>query len=418
MPSVEILAVGTELLLGQLADTNTAHIARALADAGIDVFATHAAGDNRERIAAAIRSALERADGVVSSGGLGPTIDDLTKEAVCDALGLDTELHEPSLRVMEAMFEQLGREMRENNRKQAEVPRGSYVMANANGTAPGFVAVRSDGKFVACMPGVPHEMKPMLAQELIPLLRDRLQLKDAIYTRVLHTAGIAESEIDHRIADLFASLENPKIAVLAHGYRCDVKIMAKASSERLAMERIDPVEREIASRLDGYIYGTGDTSLAGAIHALLQQRGQTLAVAESCTGGGIAADLTAVAGSSRSFTGGVVAYDNAVKVRLLGVRDTTLQSEGAVSEQTAIEMAEGARARLGTSYALATTGIAGPAGGTAAKPVGLVWTAIAGPGGTRAFESHFRGDREQIQLRARVNALVHLWKALARTERN
>jgi nicotinamide-nucleotide amidase len=414
MPSVEILAVGTELLLGQLADTNTAHIARALADAGVDVFGMHAVGDNRERIAGAIRRSLERADGVVTSGGLGPTIDDLTKEAVCDALGLGTELHEPSLRSMEAVFAKSGREMRENNRKQAEVPRGSYVMANANGTAPGFVAFRDDGKFVASMPGVPHEMRAMLSEELVPLLRDRFHLHAAIYTRVLHTAGVAESEIDHRIGDLFRSLENPKIAVLAHGYRCDVKIMAKADSESRAVEMIEPVEREMRKRLDGFVYGAGDATLPSAIHALLQRRAQTVAVAESCTGGGIAADLTSVPGSSRSFMGGVVAYDNAIKVKLLGVRDTTLANAGAVSEQTAIEMAQGVRARLGTDIGISTTGIAGPDGGSEEKPVGLVWTAISTPQATQAFKTQFRGDRAQIQARARVNALTLLWRALAR----
>jgi nicotinamide-nucleotide amidase len=414
MPSVEILAIGTELLLGQLADTNTAHIASALAAAGVDVYATHAVGDNRERITAAIRGALERADGVVSSGGLGPTVDDLTKEAVCDALGLDTELHEPSLRAMEAIFAKTGREMRDNNRKQAEVPGGSFVMANAMGTAPGFIAVRADGKFVACMPGVPHEMKPMLAEELIPCLRDRFKLHDAIYTRVLHTLDIAESEIDHRIGDLFRTLENPKIAVLAHDFRCDVKIMAKAESEAHAVELIAPVEQDIATRLSGHVFGVDDETLPGAIHTLLQQDGRTVAVAESCTGGAIAAELTTVAGSSRSFIGGVVAYDNSVKTRILGVNDMTLQRSGAVSEETALEMARGVRARLGTSIGISTTGIAGPDGGTPQKPVGLVWIGFADSQGSRAKRFHFYGARKQIQARARVAALILLWKALAR----
>ena len=414
MPSVEILAVGTELLLGQLADTNTAHIAGALAAAGVDVYAMHAVGDNRERITAAIRAALERADGVVSSGGLGPTVDDLTKEAVCDALGLGTEMHEPSLRAMEAIFAKTGREMRENNRKQAEVPSGSFVMANAMGTAPGFIAVRADGKFVACMPGVPHEMKPMLAEELIPCLRERFKLRDAIYTRVLHTLDIAESEIDHRIGDLFRTLENPKIAVLAHDFRCDVKIMAKAESEAHAVELIAPVEQDIATRLSGHIFGVDDETLPGAIHSLLQQDGRTLAVAESCTGGAIAAELTTVPGSSRSFIGGVVAYDNSVKTRILGVNETTLQSDGAVSEETALEMARGVRARLGTSIGISTTGIAGPDGGSPEKPVGLVWIGFADSGGARAKRFHFYGGRKQIQARARVAALILLWKALAR----
>lgn len=412
MPCVEIVAVGTELLLGQLVDTNSAHIARSLADAGVDVFATHAVGDNRARIAAAMRAALERADGVITSGGLGPTVDDLTKEAVCDALGVGTEVHEPSVRAMEALFARLGRVMQANNRKQAEVPRGSVVLANANGTAPGFIALRADGKFVASMPGVPREMKPMLRDQLIPWLRERFALRDAIYTRVIHTLNIAESEIDHRIGDLFGSLENPKIAVLAHDYRCDVKIMAKAGSAAAARALIAPVEEDLLQRLSGHVYGTDEQSLPGAIHDILQRENLTLAVAESCTGGAIDAELTSVAGSSKSFTGGVVAYDNSVKREILGVDPGTLERFGAVSEQTAIEMARGVRARLKADVGIATTGIAGPTGGTAEKPVGLVWLAISRDGDERAVRLDLLGDRAAIQRRATVAALAFLWRAL------
>src|SRR5580704_8883631 len=190
MPGVELVAVGTELLLGQLVDTNTAYVASGLAACGIDVWGTHAVGDNRERIAAVISSILARADGVITTGGLGPTVDDLTKEAVCDALGVDTVLHEPSLAFMEAIFRSFGREMRENNRKQAELPRGAQVLENPNGTAPGFIVFRADGRFVACMPGVPREMKPMMSDRLIPILRERFALRDAIYTRVIHTINL------------------------------------------------------------------------------------------------------------------------------------------------------------------------------------------------------------------------------------
>ncbi len=412
MSCVEILAVGTELLLGQLVDTNSAYIARALADAGVDVYATHVVGDNRERIAGAMRAALERADGLITSGGLGPTIDDLTKEAACDALGVDTELHEPSLHVMRALFARLGREMRENNRKQAEMPRGAIVMPNPNGTAPGFIALRSDGKFIAGMPGVPREMKPMLHDALIPWLRERFSLSDSIHTRILHTIDISESEVDHRIADLFGTLENPKIAVLAHDYRCDVKIMAKAASRSAAAALIEPVERELLERLRAHIYGTDEMTLPGAIHALLQRDGLTVAVAESCTGGSIGAELTSVAGSSQSFVGGVVAYDNSVKRDLLSVSNETLDRFGAVSEETAIQMARGVRSALRSSVALATTGIAGPSGGTAEKPVGLVWVAIARDGGVRAIRLDLGGDRAAIQRRATIAALASLWRSL------
>lgn len=417
MPNVEIISVGTELLLGQLLDTNSKFIAAALAQAGIDVFATHAVGDNRQRISAAIAGTLERADGVITTGGLGPTIDDLTKEAVCDVLGCNTEFNEPALVTMQEVFARSGREMRENNRKQAEIPRGAHVLVNRDGTAPGFIARRADGKFVACMPGVPHEMHAMLTDELIPWLRERFSLREAIYTRTLHTINIAESEIDHRIDDLFRSLENPKIAVLAHNYRCDVKIMAKASSSEEARELTAPVEADIRTRLAGHIFGVDEQTLASVIHDALQQSGKTLAVAESCTGGLVSAALTAVPGSSKSFMGAVVAYDNSVKANVVGVSVPTLQRAGAVSEETASQLAEGVRSRLSADVGLATTGIAGPSGGSPEKPVGLVWLAVTDGERTQAHKLQLRGEREFIQARATVAALGLLWRALARSER-
>ena len=416
MPAVEIVAVGTELLLGQLVDTNTAFVAEHLASGGIDVFATHAVGDNRERIAALLREALERADGVITTGGLGPTVDDLTKEAVCDALGLGSELNGEALAVMEALFASLRRPMRENNRKQAMLPTGADVFANAHGTAPGFAIARADGKFVACMPGVPFEMKPMLKEHVMPWLRNRFGRAAGIYTRVLHTINIAESEIDHRIADLFRALENPKIAVLAHGGRCDVKIMAKASDEASARALIDPVQTEIGTRLRGHVFGYDQQSLAGSVHALLQARGERVAVAESCTGGLVCAALTAVPGASRSFVGGVVAYDNRVKVDALGVSADTLEEGGAVSEAVALAMAAGARERYGADLAVSTTGVAGPDGGSPEKPVGLIWLALSAVGHEEAHRLMYRGNRASVQSRATTAALGLLWKHLSERE--
>ena len=410
--AVELIAVGTELLLGQLTDTNTVFVASALAASGIDVYGTHAVGDNRARIAGAMRAALDRVGGVITTGGLGPTVDDLTKEAASDALGLDLELHEPSLRLMQEFFAHIGREMRENNRKQAFVPRGSFVLENPRGTAPGFIAFGAGEKFIACMPGVPGEMRPMLTEQLIPFLRERYGIRNAIYTRILHTVNIGESEIDHRIDDLFRSGENPKIAVLAHEGQCDVKIMVKAESEREAEVLIEPLQREIVARLAGHVYGMDRTPIEAAVHRLLQARGETVAVAESCTGGRIAAALTSVPGSSKSFLGGIVAYDNGVKVAQLGVSEETLRMHGAVSEETAREMARGARDRLHVTHAIATTGIAGPDGGTADKPVGLVWFAIDLNGEPKTYRFTFRGDREAIQRRATVMALGLLWYRL------
>jgi nicotinamide-nucleotide amidase len=416
MPSVEIIAVGTELLLGQLVDTNTAFIAQRLAENGIDVHATHAVGDNVARIAAAVRASLERSAGVLMTGGLGPTVDDLTKEAVCEALDVDTELYAPALSQMEATFASLGRAMRPNNRKQAELPHGSRPLDNPNGTAPGFIAFASDGKFVACMPGVPREMRPMLVERVLPFLRERLGSNAAIFTRVLHTIGLGESEIDHRIGELFRTCENPKIAVLAHDYRADVKVMAKAESADAAQAMIAPLQAEIERRLDGYIFGRDADSPASAIHALLQALGKTLAVAESCTGGRIAAALTSVPGSSKSFAGGVVAYANAAKVSLLGVNPETIERAGAVSEDVVREMARGVRSNFKADVALATTGIAGPSGGTSEKPVGLVWIGLDhGNGTTKASRLQLSGEREAIMQRATTIALGMLWRHLKAT---
>ncbi len=412
--SVEIVAVGTELLLGQLVDTNTPFIAQRLAESGIDVYATRAVGDNRERIAAAIREALARAAGVITTGGLGPTVDDLTKEAVCDALDLDTQLYAPALERMEAMFAALRRPMRPNNRKQAELPRGSRPLSNPNGTAPGFIAFARDGGFVVSMPGVPREMKPMLVEQVVPFLRERFGTGEAIYTRVLHTIGIGESEIDHRIGDLFACSENPKIAVLAHDFRADVKIMAKSSSAESAEAAIAPLQQAIEERLAGYVFGRDAETPASAVHSQLQARGWRLAVAESFTGGRLAAALTGVAGSSQSFTGAVVAYDDSVKIGQLGVNAGSIGDFGAVSEEVALEMARGVRDALGAQIALATTGIAGPGGATPGKPVGLAWIALVDAlGRQRASRFELSGERETIARRATTIALGMLWRHLA-----
>ncbi len=412
--NVELLAIGTELLLGQLVDTNSAYIAGRCAENGINVFGGATVGDNHARIVAAMRAALDRVDGVIATGGLGPTVDDLTREAACEALGLPAEPHAPSIAAMRARFVEIGYEMRENNLKQAEMPRGAFVLENPNGSAPGFVAFDARGRFVAAMPGVPSEMKPMLEERLIPYLRERYALDQRIVTRIIHTVGMAESEIDHRIADLFATMENPKIAVLAHGYRCDVKVMAKATTAAAAEALIAPVQAELEMRLAGFVFGRDAETLEGAIHASLQSAGKTISVAESCTGGRIASALTATPGASLSFLGGIVAYDNAVKQAQLGVDPAILSSYGAVSEETARAMATGVRERLGTTFGFATTGIAGPGGGSAAKPVGLVWFAFADGAVITTKRMIFTGDRAAVQARATVYGLAMLWRTLSR----
>jgi nicotinamide-nucleotide amidase len=415
MASVEIVTIGTEILLGHLVDTNSAHLARVLADHGVDVYAKHSVGDNADRLAAMLTDVLARADGAITTGGLGPTVDDLTKDAVARAVGRKLVLHEPSLLAIEERFRSFGRTMTENNRRQAYLPEGCTVLDNPHGTAPGFVALRADGRFVACMPGVPREMKPMLDERLVPWLVERFGLREAIYTKTLHTVGIGESDLDRRIEDLFRTLENPKIAVLAHGFRCDVKVMAKADSRERAEAMIAPVAAELRTRIGSGYYGDDETTLAGAIVGRLAERGLTLATAESCTGGAVADALVAVAGASAVFRGAVVAYADDVKSSLLNVPERTLSATGAVSEETAVAMARGACERLGADVALATTGVAGPSGGTQEKPVGLVWFALAfGDGEIETRRLTFPGNRADIRERATVAALGLLWRRIER----
>lgn len=416
MASVEIVTIGTEILLGHLVDTNAAFIARRLADAGIDVFAKHSVGDNTDRLALMLEGALARADGVVTTGGLGPTVDDLTKDAVSRAVGRPLLLHEPSLRAIEARFAAMGRTMTENNTRQAILPAGSAVLDNPHGTAPGFVALRDDGKFVASMPGVPSEMMPMLTERLIPWLTRRFDVRSAIYTRTLHTVGIGESELDRRIEDLFRTLENPKIALLAHAGRVDVKIMAKAADAASAETVLAPLAAQLRARIGSGYFGDDETTLESAIVGELVRRRLTIGTAESCTGGAVADALVGVAGASQTFRGAIVAYANDIKAGLLGVPEATLAATGAVSEATALAMAHGARGRLGVDVAVSTTGIAGPDGGTPDKPVGLVWFGYAGPDGkAEAVKWTFPGTRADVRLRAATAALSLIWRRLEST---
>ena len=414
MSSVEIVTIGTELLLGHTVDTNSAYIARNLADAGIDVYAKHSVGDNPERLEQMLRAALDRADGVITTGGLGPTVDDLTKEAVAAATDTHLELHEASLRAIEARFAMMGRTMSDNNRRQAMLPVPGIVLENPHGTAPGFIAQRADGKFVAGMPGVPREMYAMLGEKLLPWLKERFGVQQTIVTRTLHTIGIPESELDRRIEDLFRTLENPKIAVLAHGGRCDVKIMAKAQSHEAARLLIAPVEERVRERIGFGIFGVDDETIESSIVDALSRRGQTIATAESCTGGSIADALVRVPGVSAVFRGGVIAYSNDVKHNLLDVPEETLSAHGAVSVETAIAMARGARRRLDADIAIATTGIAGPSGGTPDKPVGLVWFALVADGEPRTYRATFPGNRSDIRARATMAGLSAIWRYLER----
>ncbi len=415
MASAEIITIGTELLLGHLVDTNTSTIARRLAANGVDVHRETSVGDNVDRIAAAVGEALARADIAICAGGLGPTVDDMTRDAVAAATGRSLQLHEPSLRAIEARFAAYGWKMAPNNRRQALVPEGAIVLDNPNGSAPGFIV--DDGRRVAvALPGPPHELQPMLDDATIPWLVRRFALRSIIVTRVLRTLGIGESDLDARIADLFRESRNPSIAVLARPGFVDVKITAKAQDAEQAAALSAPLEAQLRERLGDSIYATDDGTLEESVVASLRERGWTIALAESCTGGIIASLIASVAGASDCLRGGVVAYANDAKRDLLGVDPDQLREHGAVSEAVARAMATGARDRLGATLGLSTTGVAGPGGGSPDKPVGLVYVALAGSDGRVAVrELHLPGGRTVVQRRAAIAALTLAWKAARRS---
>ena len=411
MASAEIVTIGTELLLGQLIDTNTATIARASADVGIDVYRETSVGDNADRIAAAIRESIARADITLCAGGLGPTVDDMTRDAVALATDRPLELHDPSLRYIEGRFAEFGWKMADNNRRQAMVPRGAIVLDNPHGSAPGFI-VDDGAHAVIALPGPPHELAPMLREHAIPWLVSRFGLRSIIVTRVLKTLGIGESDLDARIADLFRESKNPSIAVLARPGFVDVKITAKAGDREAAAALIAGLEAKLRERLGDSIYATDKGTLEESIGEALRRRGWSIALAESCTGGLVAAAITSIAGSSDYFRGGVVAYSDDTKVDALGVDPELIARHGAVSEEVAAAMARGAQKRLRATLAVSTTGIAGPGGGTPEKPVGLVYVAVADEGGrTKVREMKMPGDRHVVQRRATVAALTAAWRS-------
>jgi len=407
----EILTVGTELLLGQIVDTNASWIAQRLAEAGIDVFYESTVGDNAGRIQAALRHALARADAVLLTGGLGPTEDDLTREAVAGVLGRALRPDPEILTHIERRFAHRRIPMPASNRKQALVPEGAEVLPNANGTAPGLF-LRDQGRCVVCMPGVPAEMKPMLQDQVIPRLRALFGIRGRIVSRVLKTCGVSESRVDQAIGDYFREMRNPTIGVLAHAGEIHVRLTCKGEDPARIDAMLDELEAKIRERLGPLIFGRDEERLEAVVGGLLRARQETLAVAESCTGGLIASRITDVAGSSEYFERGIVAYDPGAKEQVLGVAEELIRECGVVSPEVARAMAQGVRRTAGTAYGLATTGVAGPSGGTPETPVGLVFVGLSWGDGVLVREFRFHGGREQIKYRASQMALETLRRHL------
>ena len=411
MKTAEILSVGTELLLGDIVNTDAAYLARRLAALGIPLYRQTVVGDNPARLRAAIDEALARADILILTGGLGPTTDDITKEVAAEALGLPLVLHEPSLRAMEAYLALVGAPMTPNNQKQALVPQGAAVFPNAHGTAPGM-AIGQGGKTVLLLPGLPSELVPMTEESAVPYLS---RFSDGVlYSLNLHLCGIGESAAEARLRDIMDSSVNPTVAPYAGEHEVRIRLTARAADLEEAKSLCREMrERVLARDLARHLYAETDTPQAAAdapawaLLAALRAAGRTFATAGGCTGGGIGARLTALPGASEVFLGGVISYANEVKQGLLGVAPATLAAHGAVSEETAREMAEGARRAAGADLAVSVTGVAGPGGGTPEKPVGTVCFGLADARGTVTETMHFspRGTRERIRLQAGSHAM-------------
>jgi nicotinamide-nucleotide amidase len=397
--SAEIVTIGTEMLLGDLVDTNTAWISQRLAELGVAIYRHTTVGDNLERIVEALREASSRSTLVITTGGLGPTSDDLTNACLSTLTGREMVEYPEAREHVNEMFKRFGRKPTENNYKQALFPQGTELIPNPVGTAMGAL-VEWEGTLFATLPGVPAEMKSMFGETLEPLIRARSD--GSIVSKTLHFAGIGESALAEKVQD-FLDAEDPTVAPLAGQGRVRLRITTRANTEEEAHEKIRPVEREVIARLDDYFFGEDDETLEGAVARLLQERGATLALAESCTGGLLAKRLTDMPGSSAYFTEGLVTYSNEAKERLLGVPHALLLEHGAVSEPVARAMAEGARRISGADYGLSVTGIAGPDGGTEEKPVGLVFVGISDAEGTFAEKLDFTAwarSRDSIRERS------------------
>lgn len=376
--SAEILCVGTELLLGDILNTNARWLAQELACLGVPHHRQAVVGDNRERLMAAVREAAERCRVLITTGGLGPTADDLTTEAIAAAFHVPLVEHAEVWADIQAKLGARGRPVPPSNRRQALLPEGASVLPNPTGTAPGMIWSPRPGFTILTFPGVPMELRTMWQATAVPWLR-RARLAEGVFlSRRLHVWGIGESRLAEEVDDLLA-LANPTVAPYAGGGQVTLRVTARAADAAAARALLEPVEREIRGRIGAACFGADEDSLAAVVVRELAERGQTVAVAESCTGGGLGAALAAVPGASQCWLGGVMAYANAAKRELLAVPAELLERWGAVSDPVALAMAEGVRQRLGSDWAVATTGIAGPAGATTDKPVGLVHVAVVGP---------------------------------------
>lgn len=392
------------MLLGQLLNTNTYYISKQLSALGINVYFHTVVGDNEDRMASAVQTALERADLIITTGGLGPTQDDLTKETIAKVLGLKLELSEESLEIISSFFVGRGKPMPEINKKQAYFPEGALILPNDLGTAPGTI-VELDNKIIVILPGPPFEMQPMFKDYVLPYLQKKTHQETVIKSRTLRIFGIGESAAQEKLDDIFRNQTNPSLAFNAKPAEIHIRLTVKATDDDEANRLMDSTEQKIRERIGQHIFGVDKETLELVVGRLLKSRKMTISLAESCTGGMVATRLTEVPGSSDYLMYGVVSYSNAAKEKILGVSRETLDKYGAVSAETAEEMARGVKAINNTDFGLSITGIAGPTGGSPEKPVGLVFVGLSTPDGTFVKKFDFAGNRQLIRLLTSTAAL-------------
>ncbi len=405
--NAEIIAVGSELLTPYRMDTNSLFLTEQINQLGVEVIFKSVVGDDLKRLVAAAQHALLRSEIVIFSGGLGPTEDDLTREAVAEALGVGLRRDEAVLAGIERRFAARGWKMSPNNAQQADVLEGAMVLPNPNGTAPGqWLSGKFDGRerIVILLPGPPHELKPLFEAECRERLRSKLP-PAFLATRVLKVAMLGESHVDARVAPIYKRFAEVQTTILAGPGEIQLHFKSRAGTLDAAQARVDEAADAVEDELDDAVFSRNGESLEQIVGYWLQMRNATLAVAESCTGGMLGERITSVSGSSRYFAGGAIVYSNAVKTDLAGVPADMIERHGAVSREVAAALAEGIRYRCEATFGVGITGIAGPTGGTPEKPVGLVFHALASDGGTDVIERNFPGDRKRIRRFATTLAL-------------
>lgn len=405
----EILSVGTEILLGEILNTNAQYLAKRLAELGIFVYYQTVVGDNPIRLKKAFEIAFERSDMVIATGGLGPTKDDLTKEVASEYFNEELILHEETLKKLLEFLKTRNLSLTEGNKKQAYIIKDSIILPNDHGTAPGLIYEKNN-KILILLPGPPKEMIPMFENYVVPYLQ-RFK-NEILFSKVLRLCSIGESQMEEIILDLIENQNNPTIAPYAKEGEVILRITARAKDKNLAEKLISPIEEEIKKRLGEYIYGEGEISLEEVVGKLLIERNLTISIAESCTGGMIISKLVNCPGISKILREGIVAYSNDSKIRRLGVKPDTLRKFGAVSKECAMEMAKGIAETSGSKIGLSVTGIAGPEGETFEKPIGLVYAGLFLNDNLKYKEYKFSGNREKIRILTAINVLNWLRKEI------